>query len=129
MAQERNTQQKALIADAVRELPHPTAADVFHRVRDRLPSVSLATVYRVLSRMAEEGQVLRVRFAGGEDVFDRTVCPHCHIRCRVCGRVRDVELGEVPRYVPHVLDDQAFTVEDFHLEFTGICQLCQTREQ
>lgn len=129
MASERNTRQKALIVEAVHALPHPTAAAVFDRVRSQLPSISLGTVYRVLSRMAEEGYLLRVHFAGGEDVFDHTIHPHCHIRCRVCGKVCDVEPQEQPPLCVQVIDDSPFIVEGSHLEFTGICHLCQSCKQ
>ncbi len=129
MAAERNTRQKVLIAQALCDLPHPTAADVYKQVQRDLPSVSLGTVYRVLSRMADEGHLLRVHFANGDDVFDVTVTPHCHIRCRTCGKVRDVVVNLPPVSHVDVLGDAPFLLEETHLEFIGVCQACQPDKQ
>lgn len=121
----RNTRQKQVIAAAVAELDHPTASDVFRRARESVSDISLGTVYRVLSNMADGGLVRRVSFSYGEDIFDKTLKPHCHIRCRRCGRVRDVRLNDGPVWENMVSDAGDFTVESSHIEFTGVCGECR----
>lgn len=126
----RNTKQKQLIANAVTELNHPTAAEIHTRVREDMEGISLGTVYRVLDQMAAEGRLSRLHFASGEDIFDKTVAPHIHIRCRVCSKVRDVMLSAPLSLESFVSDAEDFTVENSHTEFTGICSECRkSREQ
>lgn len=126
----RNTRQKQLIAAAVEDLNHPTAAQIHAKVKEDIQGISLGTVYRVLDTMAEEGRLSRLHFASGEDIFDKTVLPHIHIRCRNCSKVRDVMLSTPLKLESFVTDAEGFTVENSHTEFTGLCSECQkAREQ
>lgn len=126
----RNTKQKQVISAAVTELNHPTAAQIHARVKQEIDGISLGTVYRVLDSMAEEGRLSRLHFASGEDIFDKTVLPHIHIRCRCCSKVRDVMLSEPLCLETFVTDAEGFTVENSHTEFTGLCSECRkAREQ
>ena len=67
----RNTVQKAIIRDALVGLAnHPTADQVYEAVHVTHPSISRATVFRALSKLSDEGVVLRVRINNGADHFD-----------------------------------------------------------
>lgn len=126
----RNTKQKQVIAAAVDKLNHPTASMIHEHIKEEMPNISLGTVYRVLDTMADEGRLSRLHFASGEDIFDKTVAPHIHIRCRSCSKVRDVMLSEPLSLESFVADAEGFTVENSHMEFTGLCSECKSsREQ
>ncbi|MFQ7079625.1 MAG: transcriptional repressor [Christensenellaceae bacterium] len=56
--QERQTRQKSIIYDALKTLDHPTATEVYGYVHERHPSVSRATVFRVLGGFAQTGRAL-----------------------------------------------------------------------
>jgi len=87
----RNTLQKEIIRSTLCALKtHPTAPMLYEEIHRTHPSISRSTVYRVLGQMVEEGTVLRLGIAGSENRYDGTTADHCHIRCRVCGRVDDL---------------------------------------
>lgn len=62
--QERQTRQKSIIYDALKTLDHPTATEVYGYVHERHPSVSRATVFRVLGGFAQTGRALELRMGG-----------------------------------------------------------------
>jgi Fe2+ or Zn2+ uptake regulation protein len=65
MKQQRTTRQLAAVYDALAAShDHPTADEIFRRVRDALPRVSLGTVYRNLDKLREQGRLRVVRLEG-----------------------------------------------------------------
>lgn len=123
----RLTAPRALILDAVRATDaHPSAADVYRRVRRRLPRVSLATVYRNLRMLAAEG-FLRARAYAPGMRFDGNTAAHDHFTCVRCGRIFDVP-PLVPRAVgARVASSTGFEVLEHRSEFYGRCAACRRR--
>ena len=122
--QERQTKQKQIIYDALKTLDHPTATEVYGYVREEHPSVSRATVFRVLGGFAQNGRALELRAAGNEVRYDYNVEPHYHARCLCCGRVADVMAeGLLPKGLS-VKADHGFLVEGYSVEFFGTCKGC-----
>lgn len=119
---DRNTLQKEIIHHTLCEMrSHPTAAMVYDRVHLRHPTISRSTVYRVLSRMAEEGKILRLDLAGGDSRYDGEMRPHSHARCRMCGAVADISAVEVGRPA----NDGGFLLEDCAVVYQGLCPACR----
>lgn len=125
--QERQTKQKAIIYEALCTLDHPTATEVFGYVHETHPTVSRATVFRVLGGFASSGKALELRAAGDEVRYDYNVEPHFHARCRCCGRVADVTVEGLPKggLKARVCGD--FAVDGYSVEFYGLCEECKTR--
>jgi len=120
------TVQRRVILEELRAVTtHPTADELFHRVRDRLPNISLGTVYRNLDVLVRNRQARRIENGGGQCRFDGDMDRHYHIRCVVCGRVDDVA-GPAPggAMAPHV-DAPGYEVTGFRLEYEGICASCR----
>jgi Fe2+ or Zn2+ uptake regulation protein len=91
---QRVTPQRLAIARTVRELnTHVTAEQVLTAVSERLPGVSLPTVYATLELLEELGSVRRVSVRGGAVLYDPEVLPHHHLVCTACGSVTDIEAG------------------------------------
>src|SRR5919106_5551263 len=92
---QRVTSQRLVIHRALRELDRPAPAEeVLLAVSDRLPGVSLPTVYATLDLFEELGIVRRVSAGGGPALYDPRADSHHHLVCLVCGRVEDLD-GEV----------------------------------
>ncbi len=85
------TPQRIAVAEYVLStVNHPTADEVWMKVRDRCPTLSRATVYNTLNLFAEKG-LLRTQFLkDGVAVFDRHVAPHHHFIDEETGRVLDI---------------------------------------
>ena len=124
--EERRTVQKDMIYAALCEVhDHPTAEEVCAKVQQRCPTISRATVYRVLNAMAERGTILRVPNPDGADHYDHQTHRHFHVRCDVCGRVDDVMLPEPEDVLGSVQDDGGYELTGYTLLLHGICQDCR----
>ena len=123
--QERQTKQKTAIYEALKSLDHPTATEVYTNLQESCPSISRATVFRVLGGFAQSGRALELRLAGTDVRYDYNVAPHFHVHCRGCGRVADVFLPELLGVGEEVKSACGFTVEGATVEFFGRCESCR----
>lgn len=125
MLQGRCTTQKLAIAAVLSETrDHPSASVIYERVRENLPNISLATVYRNLEAMVAAGFIRAVSGAP-ECRFDANTMPHHHFLCQRCHSPRDVPAtgaGVSLRY-PGSIDD--CTVTGVQLLFSGYCPACR----
>ena len=88
----RYSKQRELILETLKGLrSHPTAEEIYELVRASDPEISLATIYRNLNQLAENGMILRISAAGTSDRFDYPRMPHYHFRCTKCGQVSDID--------------------------------------
>jgi Fe2+ or Zn2+ uptake regulation protein len=127
--QERQTKQKAIIYEALKTLNHPTATEVYGYVHDVAPSVSRATVFRVLGGFSISGKALELRSAGNEIRYDYNVMPHYHARCSLCGKLSDVTVYGLPDEGLTATPMDDFTVEGYEVEFHGVCGACKGLEK
>ena len=108
---------------------HPTAEEVFRRVRTELPGISLATVYKSLETLVACGLAQKLSYGDSSARYDGRTDPHTHARCLGCGRIADVP-GPIPGAEQLRLDDHAgpFRVTGIWLELTGYCVECDPGE-
>lgn len=123
----RNTQQCLIIKQAVFTLKnHPTADEVYAFVHLCHPSISRATVYRDLDKLASLGQIRHIAVPGGADRFDYRLEDHCHVQCVKCGELVDIEMKDIPDLKQYVTNSHGYTMMDYDIVFTGICPKCQS---
>ena len=123
--QTRMTRQRMLILEELRGMcSHPTAEELYSRVRARMPHISLSTVYRNLEMLASAREILRLDSAGTIRRFDGNTMPHRHIKCTRCGRVADLPRTPVPN-PSMTLFMWSFTVTGVRVEFEGLCDECR----
>lgn len=120
------TEQRAAVFRFLRATrSHPTADEVFLRVREEVPGISLATVYKGLETLVGCGLAAKLTYGDGSARYDGRTDEHHHIRCVECGCVVDlpgrVDPGEVDRLQSAA---QGFTVTGYRLELTGYCPTC-----
>ena len=90
----RKTKQREVILEELMKLrAHPSADELYERVKKRLPRISLGTVYRNLEMLSREGIIHRLETAGSQKRFDGETGDHQHIRCVRCGRIDDLPAG------------------------------------
>jgi Fe2+/Zn2+ uptake regulation proteins len=127
MVQTRMTKQRSIILEVLRSVKtHPTADELYTLVRERLPRISLGTVYRNLDILAASGDILRLDRAGEQKRFDGDISPHYHVRCNGCGRVGDLFMS-IP--LPDITRIQAenFDVQGVEVIFFGLCDHCRKK--
>ena len=90
-ARKRSKQRDSIWGFLQTRTDHPTAETVYQNIRQEIPNISLATVYRNLSLLAEMGQIQKFSPDKGPDRFDPIAAPHDHFICTACGSVMDLE--------------------------------------
>ena len=116
--------RKAILSAMSGTRGHPTADEVYSMVRAELPKVSLGTVYRNLDLLARQGLIRTLATAGEQRRYDGMLDEHHHIRCEVCGRIDDIELGKTERLDELLVDGRGYEVHGYTLCFTGVCREC-----
>ena len=124
----RNTMQRTLVLDTVRQLDHPTAEQVYKTARIIHPALSIGTVYRNLGQLVEENHLRRVDLRDGARHFDITTAPHYHICCTRCGCLQDVQIAELAVLARQAATETGFTAERHELTLYGLCPDCQEIE-
>lgn len=118
----RNTRQRQIILEAVTgRLDHPTVEQIYEDVKKVDESISLATVYRNLSILAEENKITNIRLKEGNH-YDLRTDKHNHFMCENCGKVFDV-----PVKYDEKIDDveiDGFKVIKHQTTFIGLCPKC-----
>ncbi len=122
----RLTSQRKVILEELRKVTsHPTATEIYDMVRERLPRISLGTVYRNLELLSSSDIIQKLDFGETQKRFDGNPAPHYHISCSKCGRVDDIH---IPMH--HELENQAeeisgYEIKGHHVEFHGTCPGCR----
>ena len=123
----RNTIQKNLVLNAVRELGcHATADEIYNHIAELHPSISKGTVYRNLGILADMGEIRRIEIPGAADCYDHICERHFHVRCLKCGKVFDVDTEAMPDLFKSIRDAHGFEFLDYDIVFKGICPECST---
>lgn len=121
------SRQRELVFNAVMEHKlHPTADFVYSFLRRENPNLSLGTVYRNLSLLAENGQIRKISIPHGGDRFDSRMDEHYHMVCQSCGGVYDIELHSLHSLDERIEQDTGFTVTGHELIVNGICTHCKS---
>ncbi len=104
---------------------HPTADEVYLAVREDLPAISLATVYKSLETLVGCGLAVKLTYADHSARYDGNTDPHHHARCMACEKVLDIA-GEIPATdIEHLRQEATgFTVTGYRLELSGYCSGC-----
>lgn len=127
---QRMTKQRELIMTCLdKDNVHLTADEIYTKVREKLPRISLGTVYRNLDLMAEAGAINIIGSAGAKKKYDGNVTRHYHLTCDLCGHMEDVELTPASEIEEWVKKDRSFKIMDYRLEFTGLCSECRLKSE
>src|SRR5438445_13567757 len=90
-ARKRRTRQLAQVFEALQgDHTHPFAHEIYRQVHQRLPRISLATVYRNLHSLVEEGKIRTLLLDGQAARYDPETREYDHFFCERCGRVDDL---------------------------------------
>ncbi|MDE6202492.1 MAG: transcriptional repressor [Lachnospiraceae bacterium] len=103
---------------------HPTADVVYMNVRQSFPNISLGTVYRNLTLLADIGEITRLRVGDGVDHFDYDTSPHYHFVCSECGGVSDLSLPVTEQMTEAARKDFEGEIEGQVTYFYGRCNNC-----
>lgn len=105
-----------------------SAQDLHAELRTQGHSVGLATVYRILQRMAEDGEVDVVRAEDTEALYRKCGTAeeehHHHMVCRSCGFAAEFEAPDVEKWMEGLAQENGFTNTTHVVEMYGTCRDC-----
>jgi Fur family ferric uptake transcriptional regulator len=119
------TRQRRVILETLRAYNnHPSADEIYDRVREELPRISLGTVYRNLEILSALGEIQKLEVGGSLKRFDGNPSLHYHIRCMNCGRLEDAPIDPLPNIENRLKPETGYKVMGHRLEFVGLCPEC-----
>ena len=101
---------------------HPNANWIYNEVRKELPNISLGTVYRNLSELSKNGDILNINLGDGFEHFDGDIKPHLHLCCTGCNSVTDLPVEN--DFLTEKIAQADFTPQKSIYLIYGICKNC-----
>lgn len=121
---ERDTSQRRAIRKVLQDAGRPLSpAEVLQKAQRLVPRLGIATVYRTIKGLTDQGTLVAVELPGEPQRYEIAgKSHHHHFSCRACGRVFELEgcPGNLARLVP-----QGFVMEDHELFLYGRCKDCR----
>ena len=124
MAGQRYSRQREVILDFLQSTKsHPSAEMVYNALKTEYTTLSLATVYRNLKLLAQDGTIICIPLP--IERYDGTQSEHPHFWCKRCGQLMDMEEEGFHDIMEHINRTSAHKIERCELLFTGICENCR----
>jgi Fe2+ or Zn2+ uptake regulation protein len=108
------------------KLDHPTADEVFICSKQRMPDISMATVYNCLDALVKCGLVRQVNLDRAATRYCPNMNEHCHFYCDECGAVHDVEFSEAAVQAQLSLP-RGFRARGVNVAVQGLCSKCSAK--
>lgn len=125
---QRMTKQRKLILHSIQgRTDHPSADLIYQQVKEGLPRISLATVYRNLEVLTETGDITKLDYGSGQSRYDPRTDKHHHFRCSVCDKIEDVpfQIRVEPLDQSHPWVQERIVTEA-RVELIGTCPACNS---
>lgn len=116
-------QRLEIFREVMRAHDHPSVEDIYIRVKDRLPSISLDTVYRNLAALESYGLIGRVQIVD-KIRFDPNRKLHHHLFCTVCKGLTDFYWADFDELAPPLDVSEWGQPETKHVQIRGVCSKC-----
>ena len=108
---------------------HPDAETILARVRQRIPAISVDTIYRTLRLLEDGGVIARVGSMRDRARFDANTDRHHHFVCTECGMIGDFYSNAMDRFpVPREVSEMG-SVEGVYVELRGVCRTCKQKSK
>ena len=127
----RITPQREIIIEAISHgARHMTAEEIFEEVQKRTNSVNIATVYRTLDFLVEEGLASRTDLGGGRETYcSKQHGPHIHLVCSQCSRVTEADGQLIESLGQQLQGHYGFLADLHHASIFGVCARCQAKAE
>ena len=127
----RVTPQRLAIAEAVlNSTDHPTVRQIYERVRNNFPSMTLATIYSTLGVLERNGLIQELPFERMSR-YEPNMDPHVNLVCIGCENVMDADAGQeaVVRLKNRIVNESDFQIAWQRVDFYGWCPNCAAEKR
>ena len=105
---------------------HLTVEEAFLLAKKKNINVSMASIYRILGKLADDGFIRRIAVAGAPDIFDKTLSDHEHMICSKCGKVTDIHISNFKKALEKKVGQ---SIDDYELSIKYVCEECRKKEK
>jgi len=120
---ERDTRQRRAIRKAIEHGDRPMSPqEVLDEAKGSVPGLGIATVYRTVKGLVEEGLIKPVDLPGEAPRYEPAgKHHHHHFHCRACNKVFEIE--DCPKDIKR-MTPRGFQLESHELTLYGVCSAC-----
>jgi Fur family transcriptional regulator, peroxide stress response regulator len=104
---------------------HPSAAQLYMRVKHQFPTMSHATVYKTLALLKEMGQVMEIDLRDDSHYDGNRPLPHPHLVCMKCNKISDGEVDFEPGAIQELEQTSGYMILRSQVMFYGLCPDCK----
>ena len=119
----KSRQRDAIIENLLSRYDHPTAEDVYLSLKPAMPNISLATVYRNLNTLSDDG-VINSIIASDAVHYDAHLQAHRHFICKNCGKIFDIDFDIDSSIMDCANEKFDGVIDSCKLIFYGFCKSC-----
>jgi Fur family transcriptional regulator, peroxide stress response regulator len=124
------THQRHVLYEILKNMHgHPSPEEVYARVKRRIPSISLATVYKNLHLFIESGIFREVSMHHGSLRMETNQKPHHHLVCTACKSISDIEADDLGLAERQGRLAGGFLVQRYAVDVLGLCPACQSKTE
>ncbi|MBD3234977.1 MAG: transcriptional repressor [candidate division Zixibacteria bacterium] len=124
----RMTHQRIEVFRELAKYPgHPTVEAVFKKVRRKIKTISLDTVYRTITTFEDLGFIKRIHILDNSARYDTNLTAHHHLICTNCKAIKDFYWPEFDKMKPHKAISGWGRVDIKHVVISGLCSNCKKK--
>ncbi len=117
------TPQRMCIVEELMHNGHLSIEELYEKIREKFPSLSLATVYKNIHAMMDKEFIKEVKIPNLKSKFELSKEDHAHIICKYCGKVEDINVNSMD-IIKEVESKSSYQIDHTELIFSGICPTC-----
>ncbi len=119
-------QRTAIMHYLLNTVEHPSAEQIYKKIRQSYPMISLSTVYKTLDMLKEKEMVNGIEVQG-EMRFDAHIDEHLNLICIDCGKIKDVDEGSIKEIRKRAAGKSRYRILKSNFELFGYCNVCKSK--
>jgi Fur family transcriptional regulator, peroxide stress response regulator len=122
-----NANSQAVLDAVGSTTKHPTAMEVYEMVKQKRPGIGIASVYRILHQLVEQGYIRELTLGDESSRYDANTSRHDHAICRNCGLLLDVPVDLIlpAEELKQAAEAAGITFDTHEVRLYGLCASCQ----
>ena len=127
------SKQREMILESLRDrTDHPSAEMLYEDLKKGIPNIGIATVYRNLGLLYEQGEILKI-LEQDSDRYDGNTTRHLHFICKTCSKIEDIfleekKLNEMEENIRSLTSNLEAAEEEFKITIMGQCKDCKNKQ-
>ena len=118
------TPQRLGILSLMNKAGHLSIDDLFIQIKRQFASISLATLYKNINAMLDNGLVSEIKIPNQKPKYEISKHTHAHLLCESCGELKDIDI-DLNALISTTEDQSSYKINDMNLIFSGLCSKCK----